>query len=95
MWYAASCEWSISCLRSHIKYDVVITWDNISNVSDINAINPVICDGTENVSNDHFAVKFETCAEKPVLFRKTYLSENWDTGISMQFFFNKYFKFTT
>ena len=37
----------------------------------INAIDPGICDGTANVSRDHFAVTFKACAAKPSPVHKT------------------------
>ena len=56
-------------VRGH-TLDVVITRDNSSIVSDINVVDPGICDSTGNVSRDHFAVIFKACAAKPAPVRK-------------------------
>ena len=56
--------------RGH-TLDVVITRDNSSIVSDLNVIDPGICDGTGKVSRDHLAVVFRACAAKPAPVRKT------------------------
>ena len=56
-------------VRGH-TLDVVFTRDNSSIVSDINVVDPGICDSTGNVSRDHFKFIFKACAAKPAPVRK-------------------------